>query len=77
MNMTKNTNVDYPSIVSGSGKFTDTTFPTSDALYWYDMGNEKREEMSKIRPDWVRLSEVFDDSYSLWGTKGITPHDIE
>ena len=76
MNMNKNSNVDYPSIVSGSGKFTDTSFPTSDALYWYDMGNEKRGDMSKIRPDWVRLSEVFDDSYSLWGTKGVRPQDI-
>ena len=47
MNMNKNSNVDYPSIVSGSGKFTDTTFPTSDALYWYDMGNEKSTKLAR------------------------------
>jgi hypothetical protein len=42
------------------------------------MGNESREEMSRIRSvEWKRASEVFDDSYSLWGTNGINPHDIE
>ena len=76
--MNKNSNVDFMQILSGSSKFTDSTFPTSDALYWYDMGNEKSKEMSRIRNvEWKRASEVFDDSYTLWGTNGITPHDIE
>jgi hypothetical protein len=75
--MNKGSNVSFSSIVAGSSKFDDTTFPTSDALYWYDMGNEAWQEMSKVRSiEWKRVSEVFDDSYSLWGTNGITPHDI-
>jgi hypothetical protein len=76
--MQKTTQVNFNDILNSSDRFVDETFPTSDALYWYDMGNESGEEMSRFNGqlEWKRVSEVFDSSYSLWGENGITPHDI-
>ena len=76
--MNKGSQQNFTEILNGSTKFVDSTFPASDALYWYDMGQESNGDMSSFdgELEWKRVSEVFDDSYSLWGTNGITPHDI-
>jgi hypothetical protein len=76
--MQKTTQVDFNTILNGSDQFVDDTFPISDALYWYDMGDESSAEMSRFNGEleWRRVSEVFNSEYSLWGENGITPHDI-
>ena len=57
--------------------FTDTEFPTDDALYWADMFSQNFGQMSQLkdRITWVRASTRFPEN-SLWGTDGITPMDV-
>ena len=57
--------------------FTDTTFPTSDAIYWADY---IYESFSPIRVDadkssWMRAGEAYPD-YTLWGPDGVTSYDL-
>lgn len=45
MNVNKTPLVDFETINSGSTKFTDSSFPYNDALYWKDAG-QKNGDMS-------------------------------
>ena len=47
MERNKNTTDDYLTIQAGSNKYTDINFPTNDALYWKDAGEDDRS-MSEI-----------------------------
>lgn len=45
--MNKSSHVNYPEISEWTeGKFGDTTFLTSDALFWADMGKESSGDAS-------------------------------
>lgn len=57
--------------------FTDTDFPTDDALFWADMFIENYGQVAGLedRITFVRLGSRFPDNL-LWGTDGITPLDV-
>ena len=56
-------------------KFTDTTFPTSDAIYWRDHEVEKDSLVASYSVRWKRLGDRY-PNYSLWGPSGVIPNDI-
>lgn len=71
--MNKGTNVDFAGILAGDEKYTDNRFHYSDALYWADLDPWPSVESSS----WKRVSEVFDETYTMWGNEGIHPRDME
>lgn len=57
-------------------KFTDETFPNSDALFWKDQIYETQSLVAEYSDDvvWERIGEKFED-YLLWGPEGVRPDD--
>ena len=66
--------LDFNSNLTGSSKYTDSTFPYRDALWWADMDGETENDLTWSEIDWVRASEKFPDR-TLWGAT-INPNDI-
>jgi len=80
--MNKETNVNYEGISQWdgeAGKFIDSKFPYTDALYWADRGSEANGDTSGLvnTVTWTRASNAFDSSYSMWGNEGIFPRDMK
>ena len=72
-------NVDFNEIIeANTGQWTDDTFTFPDAIFWKDMrpSNPVDDQSKKASTtEAVRLSEVFDEWYSLWGYTQISPKD--
>jgi calpain-15 len=68
----------YDIVNAQSTEYLDTEFPTNDAHYFFDGGdNETGSSMvgHAGRDDWYRINE-FSSSLSLFGTEHIRPKDI-
>ena len=80
MDRNKNTVDDFLTIVDGSNMYTDVNFPTDDALFWKDAGEEGRDmDMLDESITWKRVSDDDFPKESFWGPKGkasINPQDI-
>ena len=72
MERNKNTKDDFLSIVKGSKKYTDKNFPTNDALYWKDAG-EEGYDMDQLDEfvTWKRISDDDFEKSSFWGPTGV------
>jgi hypothetical protein len=71
----------FYNIVNSAADYVDTEFPTNDAHYFFDGGNNETGSgmVSHSNKDsWHRISDggYFKDSYSLFGSEYIRPEDI-
>ena len=65
---------DFDAFLNDSNKYTDSTFPFRDALWWADMEYETESRLASHTIEWARASEKFPDR-TLWG-ETINPNDI-
>ena len=75
--------VNFEAINGGTDKWTDSSWPTSDALFWYDQ-NENEGDFADVASisseiEWKRAAELQTEGFSFWGPDGmssIRPGDI-
>lgn len=77
MEKLKKTDVDFDALNASQEKWTDTDFPTTDALFWKDVG--EGGGAADVKVEWKRISENGFGVKSLWGENGkssINPTDM-